>query len=214
MSRGGPQRVAPEIPHLGRCRGQEPACYSACVQLPFKELACVMPQSTLAVPWSTNENGLSIVCRYLSLTSCFSPTCIAGCMCSYIKASTDTKITAWLASADQLATEDGTLTWPPGFSQHSSSKLTYGTASGGRRCSTATVRDYLSEDMCGRARCALSREEVASTSGVPPERWQDAEKYQPGHNMSPGHWSPVVKLDQDGQHQLQSMKSGPICMAA
>lgn len=60
--------------------------------------------------------------------------------------------------------------------------------------------------MCGRARCALSRDEVASTSGVPQERWRDADKFQPDQNMSPGHWSPVVKYDKNGQLELQTMK--------
>lgn len=60
--------------------------------------------------------------------------------------------------------------------------------------------------MCGRARCALSREEVATTSGVSQERWRDADRYQPDQNMSPGHWSPVIKFDKNGELELQTMK--------
>eukprot|EP00877_Chromochloris_zofingiensis_P004829 jgi/Chrzof1/14347/UNPLg00621.t1 len=62
--------------------------------------------------------------------------------------------------------------------------------------------------MCGRARCSLAPEHVASTSGVPPDRWVDKDKYKPSYNLSPGHWAPIVRLADDGQPEMHAMKWG------
>ena len=62
--------------------------------------------------------------------------------------------------------------------------------------------------MCGRSRCALAPEEVCSTAGVPPERWQQADAYQPDENVAPGHRTPVVCMADDGARELHTMKWG------
>ena len=51
--------------------------------------------------------------------------------------------------------------------------------------------------MCGRARCSLAHEEVASTSGVDQSKWRDADKYTPKYNMSPGSKAPVIRKDKE-----------------
>ena len=51
--------------------------------------------------------------------------------------------------------------------------------------------------MCGRARCSLAHDEVASTSGVDQSKWRDAEKYAPKFNMNPGSKSPVIRKDKE-----------------
>lgn len=61
--------------------------------------------------------------------------------------------------------------------------------------------------MCGRSRCALAPEDVPSTAGVPPQRWQQQEHYSPDENVAPGHSTPVLKLAQDGKPELHTMVS-------
>ncbi|KAL3674558.1 hypothetical protein V7S43_000506 [Phytophthora oleae] len=46
--------------------------------------------------------------------------------------------------------------------------------------------------MCGRARCALAREEVAVAAGVAPEDFVNGDKYNPVENMGPGRYGPIM----------------------
>jgi hypothetical protein len=49
--------------------------------------------------------------------------------------------------------------------------------------------------MCGRVRCYLSREQLASTSNVPVDHWaQGLKLFQPSNNITPGGWLPVMRL--------------------
>eukprot|EP00775_Hariotina_reticulata_P014341 gene14341-14437_t len=61
--------------------------------------------------------------------------------------------------------------------------------------------------MCGRTRVSLAPERVERLSGVPRERWQERDRYRPSHNVQPGSWTPVLRLDDLQQGlMLQSMK--------
>lgn len=66
--------------------------------------------------------------------------------------------------------------------------------------------------MCGRFRCALSKQELKSCVGV--DEWIDEEQFTPSYNIAPGFWVPVLynkyadDLPSNGQHVLQSMKWG------
>jgi len=46
--------------------------------------------------------------------------------------------------------------------------------------------------MCGRARCSCPVSAVAAAYGVPAERVYGGDRFQPRHNLHPGHKSPVI----------------------
>lgn len=70
--------------------------------------------------------------------------------------------------------------------------------------------------MCGRARCALAREEVAEAAGVAPEEFVDGDKYNPVENMGPGRYGPImlqqggtkVETEKKAMTRLQAMRWG------
>lgn len=60
--------------------------------------------------------------------------------------------------------------------------------------------------MCGRARCTLSREKAATAAGVPVDKWKDAESFEPAENIHPGMRAPVVKENEEGEREIQTMR--------
>ncbi|KAK9906507.1 hypothetical protein WJX75_003054 [Coccomyxa subellipsoidea] len=62
--------------------------------------------------------------------------------------------------------------------------------------------------MCGRARCALDRDQVLAVAGVPADRWRDYEFFLPKHNLGPGSRTPIVRRDEEGGAELQTMTWG------
>eukprot|EP00897_Mesotaenium_endlicherianum_P000575 jgi/Mesen1/10518/ME000083S10022 len=66
--------------------------------------------------------------------------------------------------------------------------------------------------MCGRTRCTLDPDAVALRTAVPPQRWLDKEKYSPSYNVSPGHYTPILKRVQNEEssadHVIHCMKWG------
>jgi len=63
-------------------------------------------------------------------------------------------------------------------------------------------------EMCGRARCSLSREEVRAQAQV--TEWRDEDKYQISYNVSPGQSTPVLKQAGAAGKELHTMKWGLI----
>ena len=49
---------------------------------------------------------------------------------------------------------------------------------------------------------------MVGTAGVPSDRWQQQEAYQPDENVAPGHTTPVLKLGKDGLPELHTMTWG------
>lgn len=47
--------------------------------------------------------------------------------------------------------------------------------------------------MCGRARCTLDPDSIARVARAPPDRWTDRERYRPSYNVTPGHYTPIVR---------------------
>jgi len=62
-------------------------------------------------------------------------------------------------------------------------------------------------EMCGRARCSLSREEVRAQAQV--TEWRDEDKYQISYNVSPGQSTPVLKQAGAAGKELHTMKYPP-----
>lgn len=63
--------------------------------------------------------------------------------------------------------------------------------------------------MCGRARCCVSREDIVERFPSVKE-WHRWRKYQPGHNMSPGAFFPVIHANNSGDIVVTCMRWGLI----
>lgn len=62
--------------------------------------------------------------------------------------------------------------------------------------------------MCGRSRVTLNRQQVAAAARTAPERWRNADSFQPSYNLTPGHDAPVVLCDAQGEREVQTMRWG------
>jgi putative SOS response-associated peptidase YedK len=65
--------------------------------------------------------------------------------------------------------------------------------------------------MCGRARCSLAphdlRAAAAAAAGLPQDApWVGEQQYRPSYNAAPGGWLPVMRVDEQGQPMLHTMK--------
>ena len=63
--------------------------------------------------------------------------------------------------------------------------------------------------MCGRSRFALGPDRLAQVTGIPRERWAEPGHpgYRPRNNISPGQWTPVMRLRGGGEGaELQPMQ--------
>jgi putative SOS response-associated peptidase YedK len=62
--------------------------------------------------------------------------------------------------------------------------------------------------MCGRSRCTLDPDRVAAATGV--EHWVDGDdattRYEPSHNVSPGHVTIVERRVDDKELVVQPMR--------
>lgn len=62
--------------------------------------------------------------------------------------------------------------------------------------------------MCGRSRCALAPEQVAHAAGTH-ALWVGGEQYEPAHNITPGHDTPIVYCpSNDGPPMIRMMRWG------
>lgn len=62
--------------------------------------------------------------------------------------------------------------------------------------------------MCGRARCTLDPQQVATSTGVPSDRWAGQAVYRPSYNLAPGAATPVVLQDAEGERCVHVMRWG------
>lgn len=64
-------------------------------------------------------------------------------------------------------------------------------------------RDQKKLKMCGRARCSLAPDELATATSVPREQWRDMDRYKPSYNASPGAYMPILAPAAAGGGQLE-----------
>ena len=63
--------------------------------------------------------------------------------------------------------------------------------------------------MCGRSRCALAPEQIAHAAGTRALWVRDEQGYEPCHNITPGHDTPIVYCpSNDGSPMIRMMRWG------
>ncbi len=53
---------------------------------------------------------------------------------------------------------------------------------------------------------SMAPERIARAANVARENWRDVNRYQPSHNCTPGHDTPVVRYNAEGAPTLQVMR--------